>query len=231
MSGLILNNVSKIYGEGDNRVAALNEVSLQVRPGEFVAVVGPSGSGKTTMLAVAGALLHPTSGKIIIGGTALDSLPKSAMPGYRLKHIGFILQSSNLVPYLSALDQLLLIGKLAKASAKKSEARAKELLASLDLSNRLNHYPETLSGGERQRIAIARALMGDPDVLLADEPTASLDSQRGQQVVEMLVREVKSRQKAALMVTHDERMLNFCDRVVRIVDGTLKNNEVPTRLH
>ncbi|MBN9390507.1 MAG: ABC transporter ATP-binding protein [Chloroflexi bacterium] len=223
MSGLILDKVSKVYGEGDNRVAALNEVSLQVLPGEFVAVVGPSGSGKTTMLAVAGALLHPTSGKISIGGTDLNSLPKAAVTGFRLKHIGFILQSSNLVPYLTALDQLLLIGKLNKAGAKQSEQKARDLLANLDLKNRLDHYPEALSGGERQRVAIARALMSDPDVLLADEPTASLDSHRGQQVVEMLVREVKSRQKAAVMVTHDERMLDFCDRVIRIEDGSLVN--------
>jgi putative ABC transport system ATP-binding protein len=230
MSGLILEKVSKIYGEGDNRVVALNEISLQVLPGEFVAVVGPSGSGKTTMLAVTGALLRPTSGKISIGGTDLNSLPKSAVTGFRLKHIGFILQSSNLVPYLTALDQLLLIGKLNNAGSKQSEQKAKELLANLDLKNRLNHYPEALSGGERQRVAIARALMSEPDVLLADEPTASLDYQRGQQVVEMLVSEVKSRRKAAVMVTHDERMLGFCDRVIRIEDGSLKISEVPTGL-
>lgn len=221
MSKLVLNNITKIYGEGDGQITALGGVTLNVEAGELVAVVGPSGSGKTTLLAIAGALLHPTNGQVIIDGRDLSGFSPAALAQFRLKHIGFVLQSSNLIPYLSAKDQLLLVSKLAGSKDKNAPARAEKLLTQLGLGKRLDHYPEGLSGGERQRVAIARALMNDPDVVLADEPTASLDSGRGREVVEMLSQEVKARGKAAIMVTHDERMLSLCDRVVRIVDGKL----------
>jgi putative ABC transport system ATP-binding protein len=221
MSTLILEHISKTYGTREQLVMALDDLSLTVHPGEFVAIVGPSGSGKTTLLAIAGALLHPTSGTVTVNDRPVTRLSATKLAHFRLDHIGFILQASNLVPYLSARDQLLLVAKLAKKGEKQAQVRADHLLDALGLSQRRTHYPEALSGGERQRVAIARALMNDPDVLLADEPTANLDSARGHEVVELLAAQVKSGSKAAVMVTHDERMLDLCDRVVRIADGRL----------
>lgn len=223
MSTLLLDNVTKIYGQGEYAVTALDGVSLSVSAGELVAVVGPSGSGKTTLLAIAGALLQPTRGRVVLKGQELTGLNAAALARIRLEHIGFVLQTSNLVPYLTARDQLLLVARLAGRIDAAARKRADDLLRELGLGHRLDHYPEALSGGERQRVAIARALMNDPDVLLADEPTSSLDSVRGREVVEMLAREVKERNKAAVMVTHDERMLDLVDRVIRIADGRLSH--------
>lgn len=221
MERLVLATISKTYGTGEQQVTALDQISLSVRAGEFVAIVGPSGSGKTTLLAIAGALLHPTSGTVALNGMAVSRLPAAKLAQFRLQHIGFVLQSSNLVSYLSARDQVLLVAKLAGKLDRHAQARADQLLDELGLAQRRTHYPEALSGGERQRVAIARALMNDPDVLLADEPTANLDSGRGREVVEMVAAQVKRSNKAAVMVTHDERMLDRCDRVVRIADGRL----------
>ncbi|WIG57914.1 MAG: Heme efflux system ATPase HrtA [Ktedonobacterales bacterium] len=229
MDKLLLENVSKVYGSGENAVTALDAVSLTVREGEFVAVVGPSGSGKTTLLALTGALLLPTSGTITLNGEDTKRLAPSALAKFRLEHIGFVLQSSNLVPYLTARDQLLLVAELAGKRDKAAHARATHLLDALGLSKRHHHYPEALSGGERQRVAIARALMNDPDVLLADEPTANLDSVRGREAVQMLAAQVRTSHKAAIMVTHDERMLDLCDRVVRIADGRLSDAPMTAR--
>ncbi len=224
MAKLVLEHVTKTFGEGDIAVRALDDVSLSVDSGELVAVVGPSGSGKTTLLAIAGALLHPTSGRVVLDGTELTGLKPAALGKLRLEHVGFVLQSANLIPYLKARDQLLLVAKLSGRLDADAKSRADELLFELGMTNRANHYPEELSGGERQRVAIARALMNDPDILLADEPTANLDSARGREVVEMLAREAHGRQKATVMVTHDERMLDLCDRVVRISDGRVMAN-------
>lgn len=221
MSTLLLEDVTKTYGTGDTAVTALAGASLGVAAGELVALVGPSGSGKTTFLAIAGALLAPTSGRVLLDDRDVTALAPAARTQFRLERIGFILQSSNLVPYLTARDQLLLVARLAGNTDKDAPARADRLLAELGLDRRRDHYPEALSGGERQRVAIARALMNDPGVLLADEPTASLDSRRGREVVELLRREVKAHDKAAILVTHDERMLDLCDRVVHIEDGQL----------
>lgn len=218
---LVLENINKQYGEGDTAVMALKNVSLQVNEGEFVAVVGPSGSGKSTFLSIAGALLTPTSGRILISGSDIANISARRLNRVRLEHIGFVFQSSNLVPYLTVLDQLMLIGKLGRQGKREAEQKAVQLLSEVGLEHRLNHYPDKLSGGERQRVAIARALMNEPDVILADEPTASLDSTRGRAVVEMLVSEVRSRGKAAVMVTHDERVLDLCDRIITIKDGML----------
>lgn len=224
MSKLVLDAISKTYGTGEQQVTALDHISLSVRAGEFVAIVGPSGSGKTTLLAVSGALLHPTSGTVTLNGSPVTQLPAAKLAQFRLEHIGFVLQSSNLVSYLSARDQVLLVAKLAGKLDKQARARADQLLDELGLDQRRTHYPEALSGGERQRVAIARALMNDPDVLLADEPTANLDSARGREVVEMLAAQAKRGNKAAVMVTHDERMLDRCDWVVRIADGRLAHS-------
>ncbi|TKH04417.1 ABC transporter ATP-binding protein [Peribacillus simplex] len=216
---LLFENVSKIYGEGDNKVIALNNISLNVRAGEFVAIVGPSGSGKSTFLSIAGALLSPSEGRLLLNDEDITTLSPKELTRVRLEKIGFVFQSSNLVPYLTVRDQLLLLSELIGKRDKKTVKKADELLSHLGLGHRADHLPEALSGGERQRVAIARSLMNDPEIILADEPTASLDSKRGRDVVEMLAHEVKSRNKAAIMVTHDERMLDLCDRVVNITDG------------
>jgi putative ABC transport system ATP-binding protein len=199
----------------------LVEASLRVEPGELVALVGPSGSGKTTLLAITGALLEPSGGQVLLDGRDITTLTPAERVELRLERIGFVLQAANLVPFLTARDQLLLVAKLAGAKKSVAAARADSLLSDLGLAERGAHYPEKLSGGERQRVAIARALMNNPALILADEPTASLDSVRGREVVRLLAREVKARGAAAIMVTHDERMLDLCDRVVRIVDGHL----------
>jgi putative ABC transport system ATP-binding protein len=216
---LLFENVSKIYGEGDNKVIALDDISLNVRAGEFVAIVGPSGSGKSTFLSIAGALLSPSEGRLLLNDEDITTLTPKELTRVRLDKIGFVFQSSNLVPYLTVRDQLLLLSELIGKRDKKTVKKADELLSHLGLGHRADHLPEALSGGERQRVAIARSLMNDPEIILADEPTASLDSKRGRDVVEMLAYEVKSRNKAAIMVTHDERMLDLCDRVVNITDG------------
>ncbi|MEI2468171.1 ABC transporter ATP-binding protein [Peribacillus frigoritolerans] len=216
---LLFENVSKVYGEGDNKVKALDDISLNVRAGEFVAIVGPSGSGKSTFLSIAGALLSPSKGRLLLNGEDITKLSPKELTRVRLEKIGFVFQSSNLVPYLSVRDQLLLLSELIGKRDKTTVKKADELLSHLGLGHRAGHLPEGLSGGERQRVAIARSLMNDPEIILADEPTASLDSKRGRDVVEMLAHEVKSRNKAAIMVTHDERMLDLCDRVVNITDG------------
>lgn len=218
---LLLDEVSKVYGNGEASVKVLERVSLKVDAGEFVAVVGPSGAGKSTFLSIAGALLSPSDGRVLIGGQDVSKLSGAALNDVRLAKIGFIFQSANLIPYLTVLDQLLLIGDLSGKPKKESALKAKALLERLGLGHRLKHYPESLSGGERQRAAIARAWMNDPEILLADEPTASLDSERSRDVVQMLADEVKLRGKAAVMVTHDQRMLDLCERVIYIEDGRL----------
>ncbi|HDR4712120.1 MULTISPECIES: ABC transporter ATP-binding protein [Bacillus cereus group] len=218
---LKLDKVSKVYGEGNMEVTALHPISLDVKAGEFIGIVGPSGSGKSTLLSIAGALLSPSKGDIYIREQNITQLSEKEMTDIRLKKIGFIFQFANLVPYLNVKEQLLYIAKLKKESKQESEKRADHLLAAFGLGERKNHYPNQLSGGEKQRVAIARAFMNNPDLILADEPTASLDSKRAREVVEMMKREVKESQKAAIMITHDERMLDVCDRILTLRDGQL----------
>ncbi|QWG83952.1 ABC transporter ATP-binding protein [Bacillus mycoides] len=218
---LKLDKVSKVYGEGNTEVTALHPMSLDVKAGEFIGIVGPSGSGKSTLLSIAGALLSPSKGDIYIREQNITKLSEKEMTDIRLKKIGFIFQFANLVPYLNVKEQLLYIAKLKKDSKQESEKRADHLLAAFGLSERKTHYPNQLSGGEKQRVAITRAFMNNPDLILADEPTASLDSKRAREVVEMMKREVKESQKAAIMITHDERMLDVCDRILTLRDGKL----------
>ncbi|MGH1276851.1 ABC transporter ATP-binding protein [Bacillus cereus] len=218
---LKLDKVSKVYGEGNTEVTALHPMSLDVKAGEFIGIVGPSGSGKSTLLSIAGALLSPSKGDIYIREQNITQLSEKEMTDIRLKKIGFIFQFANLVPYLNVKEQLLYIAKLKKESKQESEKRADHLLAAFGLGERKNHYPNQLSGGEKQRVAIARSFMNNPDLILADEPTASLDSKRAREVVEMMKREVKESQKAAIMITHDERMLDVCDRILTLRDGQL----------
>lgn len=217
-----MKNISKNYQDGEQVIEVLKNVSLEVAQGEFVAIVGPSGAGKSTFLSIAGALLSPTEGEIAIGGTTLNSISEKALTKVRLDKVGFIFQGANLIPYLSVRDQLLVIAELSGEKGSAAKERADKLLQELGLTARQNNYPESLSGGEKQRVAIARALMNDPDIILADEPTASLDANRGHKVVQMIADEVKRKNKAAIMVTHDERVLDLVDRVIRIEDGYLK---------
>ncbi|EBF5195891.1 ABC transporter ATP-binding protein [Listeria monocytogenes] len=219
---LMMKNISKNYQDGEQVIEVLKNVSLEVAQGEFVAIVGPSGAGKSTFLSIAGALLSPTEGEIAIGGTTLNNMSEKALTKVRLDKVGFIFQGANLIPYLNVRDQLLVIAELSGEKGGAAKERADKLLQELGLTSRQNNYPESLSGGEKQRVAIARALMNDPDIILADEPTASLDANRGHKVVQMIADEVKRKNKAAIMVTHDERVLDLVDRVIRIEDGYLK---------
>lgn len=221
MKSLVLENVTKIYREGNSTITALNQASMEVKPSEFVAIVGPSGSGKSTLLSIAGALLKPTEGKVIVNNKNITELNEKELSEFRLHEIGFILQTSNLIPYLNVLDQLILVKKMTGKVTKKDEQFAKQLLTELGLEDKLQKFPNELSGGERQRVAIARAFMNDSHIILADEPTASLDSKRAHEVVQLISQEVKKRNKAAVMVTHDERMLSYCDKVFRMEDGVL----------
>lgn len=221
MTGLVLNNVTKSFKEGDSTVDALKNVSLTVAPGDFIAIIGPSGSGKSTLLSIAGALLQPTKGEVLVNGTNIGNMKEKELSAFRLTDIGFILQTSNLIPYLNVLDQLLLVCKMKGKVTAKEKALAKELLNDLGIGTKLSKFPNELSGGERQRVAIARAFVNNSNIILADEPTASLDSNRAFEVVKQIRKEVKERNKAAVMVTHDERMLEFCDKVYRMEDGVL----------
>ncbi|WEB59668.1 ABC transporter ATP-binding protein [Enterococcus faecalis] len=216
---LEMKNIYKKYGEKHTEVIALKELSFAVQPGEFVAVIGPSGSGKSTFLTIAAGLQAPTSGEVIVGGQSLNKLTKKQRLAQRFQKIGFILQSSNLVPFLTVEDQFHLIEKVDK-SRKNSELK-EQLLETLGLKELRNSYPRDLSGGERQRVAIACALYHEPDVILADEPTASLDTEKAFDVVQLLAKEAEEKDKGIIMVTHDERLLKYCDRVVRIRDGEL----------
>ncbi|MBE6052634.1 MAG: ABC transporter ATP-binding protein [Clostridium sartagoforme] len=219
---LQLKNITKKYKDGDSENTVLNNVSIKVKPGEFVAIVGPSGSGKSTFLSIAGALLSASKGEIMIGDTNLNKKSKKELADIRRNQIGFVFQSHQLIPYLTVIDQLKLIPKLSKnKNTKEINEHANKLLEDFGLSHRVNQYPSTLSGGEKQRVAIARALMNNPDIILADEPTASLDGERGREVVSMIKDEIKKYNKAALMVTHDERILDLVDKIYRIENGNI----------
>lgn len=221
-NALELNNITKSYHDGEEENIVLDNVSLSIEYGEFAAIVGPSGSGKSTLLSIAGALLSPTKGEVRIGKTLLSDRNKKLWDKVRREQIGFVFQSHQLLPYLKVMDQLKLITWLSSRKDKKEqEEHAAKLLEDFGLNNRAAYYPDKLSGGEKQRVAIARALMNHPDVLLADEPTASLDKDRGRQVVEMIRKETKKYKKAALMVTHDERILDLVDSVYRIENGII----------
>lgn len=222
---LSIDNVSRHFESGDSRVDAVKDADFTIQPGELVALVGPSGSGKSTLLSIAGALLRPSEGEVKLGDDTISQLKGTQRTRLRLTRMGFIFQGSNLVSYLTALEQLQFIGRMLKLDAKETDRRAHSLLEELGMDKRANHYPEQMSGGERQRIAIARALMNEPQLILADEPTASLDSQRGRQVVELLAGEVHRRNTAGILVTHDERLIDVCDRVLRIEDGLITEEE------
>ena len=221
MTGLVLKNVTKTFKEGSSTVDALKNASLTVNPGDFIAIIGPSGSGKSTLLSIAGALLQPSTGEVLVNGTDIGKMKEKDLSAFRLTDVGFILQTSNLIPYLTVLDQLLLVRKMKGKVTAEDTKFAKTLLTELGLGDKFNKFPDELSGGERQRVAIAPAFVNNSNIILADEPTASLDSKRAFEVVKQIRKEVKERNKAAIMVTQDERMLEFCDKVYRMEDGIL----------
>jgi putative ABC transport system ATP-binding protein len=214
--------VTKLYGHGTNAVRAVDEVSFAVHPGEFVALVGPSGSGKTSMLAMLAGLLRPTSGDIMIAGQELGRMSDARRTRFRGQAIGFAFQQNNLVPYLTALENVELMLRLNGKYNKEGRRRARELLERLGLEERLRNHPAQLSGGQQQRVAIARALIHEPSVVLADEPTASLDTERATQVVQTFAELIHEQQRAGIMVTHDLRMCRYVDRVVQMVDGRIR---------
>ncbi|EOR21030.1 ABC transporter (ATP-binding protein) [Clostridium sartagoforme AAU1] len=214
---LQLKNITKKYHDGESENIVLKDISLNVKHGEFVAIVGPSGSGKSTLLSIAGMLLSPNSGEIVLNGKCLSDEKQKNWTKIRRKQIGFIFQNHQLLPYLTVEDQL----KLVKNMNKKVSLDVNETLKELGLKDCAKKYPSNMSGGEKQRIAIARAFMNNPDVILADEPTASLDGTRGRQVVEMIKKEVMKHNKAAVMVTHDERILDLVDVIYRMDKGIL----------
>jgi putative ABC transport system ATP-binding protein len=218
---LQLNNISKKYQDGDQENLVLKDISLKVKPGEFIAIVGPSGSGKSTFLSIPGALLSPTDGSVMIGESRISKKENKKLTQIRREKIGFIFQNHHLLPYLTAREQLQLVIDMNKKNGKPA-MNADEMLEDLGLTACANKYPAKMSGGEKQRVAIARAFMNNPELILADEPTASLDGIRGRQVVEMIKKEVVKHNKAAIMVTHDERVLDLVDAVYHLEDGELK---------
>jgi putative ABC transport system ATP-binding protein len=213
--------VSKVYKTGDLLVNAVKDVSLEIHAGEFVALVGPSGSGKTTMLAILAALLSPTQGKVIIDGRNLQDIPENERVKFRRERIGFTFQANNLVPYLNVLENVGLMLRLNGTWNSENQERAVLLLKRLGMGDRLKNLPGQLSGGQMQRVAIARSLIHRPSVVLADEPTASLDTERAFQVVQIFSDLIHEQQKAGIMVTHDLRMVKYVDKVYQMMDGEL----------
>jgi len=216
-------HVVRRFGSGATEVVAVKDVSLEVAPGEVVLIMGPSGSGKTTLLSMLGGLLRPSEGRIQIGEDDLTSLDESQLPNVRLQHIGFIFQDFNLLSALTALDNVALVAQLTGISRIESRKKAKALLEQLGLGHRLDFLPPKLSGGEKQRVAIARALVNKPDMILADEPTANLDSHHGRETMRLLREVAKKEDRSVIIVSHDGRIKEIADRVLWLEDGQFKD--------
>ncbi len=226
MSMLELRQVSKVYGLGAAEVHALREVDLEVGAGTMVAVMGPSGSGKSTLLTIAGSLEAPTSGQVLVAGQDLATMSNNDQARLRRQSIGYVFQDFNLLPGLTAAENVALPLELDGISARKAQAAGLRALAGLGLADRASNYPDQLSGGERQRVAIARAVVGDRQLLLADEPSGALDSANGAAVLRM-IRAACEQGVAAVVVTHDAQLASWADRVVLIRDGRIVGQTVP----
>jgi len=220
---LCMRDVRKIYPTGDDEVAALDHASLTLAADEIVALVGPSGSGKTTLCSIAGGILTASEGEVVVAGVDISGYDSRQLTDFRREHVGFVFQTVNLVPFLTARENLLVVDEIGARTGAPARARADQLLEELGLADRRNRMPSELSGGQRQRVAIGRALMNEPDLVLFDEPTSALDTQLGGQVMELIQREMKTRHIAAIVVTHDERITRYTDRTLHIVDGVLQN--------
>jgi putative ABC transport system ATP-binding protein len=220
---LQLDSVRKVYPTGDEEVVALDHATLTIANDEIIALVGPSGSGKTTLCSIAGGILSPTEGTVVVAGEDITNYSQKQLTDFRREHVGFVFQGVNLVPFLTARENLLVVDEIGRRTGAPARRRADQLLEELGLADRAGHMPAELSGGQRQRVAIGRALMNDPEIVLFDEPTSALDTKLGEQVMELIRNEMKSRNIAAIVVTHDERMTHYCDRIVHIVDGVLSD--------
>ncbi|HIX41917.1 ABC transporter ATP-binding protein [Kurthia populi] len=215
---LKLQHITQQFQDGDDTLTVVENLDFEVNKGELVAIIGPSGCGKSTVLSIAGALQTPTSGDVFINGENISNYPKNKLADVRLKNIGYIFQASNLVPFLTVKDQLKVVADLNNTW---DEKRADELLEAVGMSHRKKQHIQHLSGGEKQRVAIARAFMNDPELILADEPTASLDASRSEEIVALIAHEVHTRNKAAVIVTHDESVLPYCDIIYEMQQGKL----------
>ena len=222
MAIIALENIRKSYADGNQMHHVLNQLNLSVEPNEFVAILGPSGSGKSTLLAIAGLLLSADEGRIRIAGQDLTGLNQGQWTQTRLELLGFIFQDHQLLSYMKIGDQLELVAKLkGEKDKKKRQEEVKALLADLGIEACYHQYPNQMSGGQKQRAAIARAFIGNPQVILADEPTASLDPDRGQEIAQLIRKEVKSKNKSAIMVTHDRSILTYVDTIYELKHGQL----------
>jgi len=220
---LDVRDVTKTFGTGENAVSAVRKVSLAVQRGEVVLIMGPSGSGKTTLLSMMGALLKPTEGSVWINKTEITALSEGRLPAIRLHEFGFIFQDFNLLSALSVRDNVAFVAELAGTKRKAARQRATELLTEFGLGERLDFLPEKLSGGEKQRVAIARALINDPALVLADEPTANLDSKIGHEIMRLLRGIAKEQGRSVVIVSHDQRIQDIADRVLWLEDGEFRD--------
>ena len=222
-------NLTKVYGAGNTEVVAMNDVSLSVARGEVVALLGPSGAGKSTLLTAIGLINPPTSGRIVIGGQPVMDAERALVDlrAFRRQHLGFIFQKANLIPFLNAVENVQVAMEINDMSPRAARQRALELLDYLGVADRAANLPDALSGGQQQRVAVARALANQPSLILADEPTAALDSHRGRQVMELFKKVAHERGSAVMVVTHDHRSLDVFDRTYEMEDGRLKPAPVP----
>lgn len=220
-AAISVRDLTKSYAEGAATVNALKHVSLDIGAGEVVLLVGPSGSGKTTLLSIMGCILQPTLGSVKIAGREIVGLSEKELPSVRLAHIGFVFQAFNLFPTLTAGENVELALDLKGIRGREARERSRSLLEQVGLADKYNTFPSDLSGGQKQRVAIARALAGDPEIVLADEPTAALDSHTGTTIMNMLRELAHERGRAVVVVTHDTRVLHYGDRIVRIEDGRI----------
>ena len=224
-TAISVRDVTKSYAEGTTQVSALRGVNLEVYRGEMVMLIGPSGSGKTTLLSIMGCILSASSGSVEIAGEEIAHLPESELPRVRRDHMGFVFQGFNLFPTLTAGENIELMLDVKGIGGPQARKQSHELLDSLGLADKLDTSPANLSGGQKQRVAIARALAGDPGIILADEPTAALDSHTGRSVMEMLKSLAHERGRAVVVLTHDPRVVEFGDRAIRIEDGLIASQE------